>query len=57
MKSTRRINIAEIAFFTLVLTMFVLYFVVYLSDSKITWYKEMGKQIDILYFEATHIGR
>ena len=50
-------NIVELVFVLLIILFFYLYFVVYMTPSRIAWYTEMQHQINILIYEITHIGR
>lgn len=51
-----RSHATEIVFYILVLTFLYIYFVVYLSPSRVTWYNEMLKQIEIIINVVKEIG-
>ncbi len=58
MKSLKRDSkkLTELSFFVLVFTFLWLYFVVYMTPSRITWYREMKNQLMILFRGITGLG-
>ena len=47
----------EITFSALIVLCFFIYFVVYMTPSRLAWYREMRNQYNTYYFELTHIGQ
>lgn len=46
----------EIGFVLLVAVFFYMYFVVYMTPSKVAWYNEMNRQIDRYIYEIRTLG-
>jgi len=59
MKSTKFLknNALELSFLALIITCFFIYFVVYLTPSRIAWYREMRNQIIVFYHLVTRTGQ
>jgi len=47
----------EIVFSLLIGLFFYMYFVTYMTPSRVAWYTEMEKQVHILIYEITNIGK
>jgi hypothetical protein len=58
MKYLKRNNkkLTEASFFVLIFTFLWLYFVVYMTPSRIAWYREMKNQLMILFRGITGVG-
>ena len=52
-----RSSLVDILFLVLIAVFLFLYFVIYMTPSRIAWYREMRDQIVIFYQELTSIGR
>jgi hypothetical protein len=50
-------NILEIIFIGLIATFFFIYFVIYMTPSRIAWYREMRNQIVVFYTQITSVGK
>ncbi len=56
LKSTKK-YFPEILFLSLVTLCFLIYFVVYMTPSRVAWYREMRNQIIVFYQELKKVGR
>src|SRR3989344_1466246 len=56
LKSIKK-NFADILFLVLVAVFLYTFFVIYMTPSRVAWYREMRDQIVIFYQELTSIGR
>lgn len=50
-------NITGIVFLVLIGVFSFIYFIVYMTPSRIAWYREMKNQFIVYYDELTNIGR
>ena len=59
MKYFKRIRwyLPEVFFIALIVLCFFIYFVVYMTPSRVAWYREMRNQTVVFYEKLTTIGR
>jgi hypothetical protein len=50
-------NLPAIVFLLLIGLFFYIYFIIYMTPSRVSWYVEMANQIKIFYQELTSIGK
>ncbi len=50
-------NALEIIFIMLIVVCFYIYYVIYMTPSRVAWYMEMRNQIIVFYQELTSIGK
>jgi len=57
MKSSKPLKtyLPDLAFIALIIMGFSIYFIVYMTPSRIAWYREMRKQVTIVYRGVTGI--